>query len=133
MTIPCPTGEQCTEHAVVCEDGNKIGYAIWYPQMGGYTGRAVAVMDKEWFESPNGSRTGGCIDVHVWHDGEFPFPEEDGPPRVVHHCDPEQFVEFGRVLGELNEAQGRRVDAEEWQRVLRRSQVDTESPTRGDQ
>jgi len=102
-----PTGKQCDKHARVYEDETKIGYAIWYPQMGGYVGKAVAVMDKRWSENER-SRTGGCIDVYVWHDGEFPFSKNEGTPRRVHHCEPAQFVEFGETLQKLNE--GNRVD-----------------------
>lgn len=98
-----PTGDQCNENAVVFDQDGKIGHAIWYPQMGGYCGKAVAVMDREWIEYDSGSGSGGCIDVYVWHDGKFPFSESDGEPRIVHHCDPEQFVEFGEKLKELND------------------------------
>jgi len=97
-----PTSTECSEHSAVYETENAIGYAIWYPQMGGYVGKAVAVMDKGWQSFPNGSQQGGCIDVYVWHDGEFPF--EEGSPRVIHHCDPRQFIEFGQKLAELNDA-----------------------------
>jgi hypothetical protein len=64
--------------------------ACWYPQMGGYSGKAVAVSDDT-----------GCVDLYVWHDGEFPFTGDDdgpAPPVEVHHCDPEQFIQFGRQL-----------------------------------
>ena len=106
MHIPEPTNEQCSSNSVVCEDDTKIGYAIWYPQMGGYVGRAVVVLDKEW--SDNGSsRSGGCFDVLVWHDGDFPFSNGLTPPIELHHCDPEQFIEFGRAVARLNAA-GRR-------------------------
>lgn len=97
-----PTPEQCSEHAKVFETEHKVGHAIWYPQMGGYAGRAVAVMDKHWEEQEAGAVTGGCIDVYVWHDGEFPFLEDEGSPREIHHCSPEQFIEFGETLRELN-------------------------------
>lgn len=99
----CPTSEQCSQNAKVWEDEGHIGYAIWYPQMGGYVGKAIAVVDKQWTENER-SRTGGCIDVYVWHDGEFPFGGEGERTRPVelHHCDPEQFVEFGQTLTKLN-------------------------------
>lgn len=100
-----PTSEQCETHAKVFRARRKVGYAIWYPQMGGHVGRAVAVLDEEWTSGPTGDE-GGCIDVYVWHDGEFPFSEQAGPPKLVHHCDPEQFIRFGQTLTELN-AKGR--------------------------
>jgi hypothetical protein len=87
-----PTPEECTNHAGV--DG---GWAGWYPQMGGYVGRCVAVPADE-----------PCWDVWIWHDGEFPFSGEDarlpdfsGQPRCIHHCDPGQFVDFGEWLQRL--------------------------------
>ena len=92
-----PTGDECNTNAVVYEDADHIGYAIWYPQMGGYSGKAVVVLDKCWHT--NGvSRVGGCFDAYVWHDGEFPF--EEGNPRRLHHCDPAQFVAFGELVAE---------------------------------
>ncbi|MHB1099496.1 MAG: hypothetical protein ACYCZR_08075 [Burkholderiales bacterium] len=98
-----PTAGQCTAKALVFEEDGKVGYAIWYPQMGGYAGKAVAIFDAKWTEKANGCREGGCIDVLVWHDGEFPFSEGQGEPKQVHHCDPEQFITFGEELAELND------------------------------
>jgi len=101
LTIQEPTSEQCDSNDKVLESDDKIGYAIWYPQMGGYSGKAVAVMDKRWEESHDAqSRFGGCIDIFVWHDGMFPFG--DGNPRHIHICDPEQFIDFGEKLNKLN-------------------------------
>lgn len=108
MEIQRPTGEQCESNAKVYEQGGTIGYAIWYPQMGGYVGTAVALFDKEWTEYPHGAAEGGCIDVLVWHDGEFPFGNNGEPPNAIHHCDPEQFIKFGKKLAEINE-QGRKI------------------------
>lgn len=88
-----PTAEECNTHSEV--DG---GYAIWYPSMGGYVSRAVAV------------KADGCLNLYIWHNGEFPFSGsissrecwcwcgecpccEDKvtvhpkPPIRVHHCD----------------------------------------------
>ena len=44
-----------------------------------------------------------CVDLYIWHDGEFPFSEEDDgrPPYLVHHCDITQFIRFGRALAGL--------------------------------
>lgn len=92
-----PTSDECNKHARVFETAAQFGHAIWYPQMGGYCGKGVAVFDKEWKVGK-----GGCIDVYVWHDGAFPFSEEDGLPHVIHHCDPNQFIEFGETLAKLN-------------------------------
>lgn len=91
-----PTYDEAHEHAPVQLDDGRTGFAGWYPQMGGYSGLCVAVQD------------GGCWDVHVWHDGEFPFGDDDtdrwGEPRKpveMHHCDPGQFVQFGKWLESL--------------------------------
>lgn len=100
MDVIEPTAEECSANKKVFEDDTTIGYAIWYPQMGGYAGKAVALMDKQWTEC----RSGWCFDVLVWHDGEFPFSGEDGDkPCRLHHCDPEQFISFGEKVAELNE------------------------------
>jgi hypothetical protein len=87
---PEPTAEQCSHGADV-----SGGRACWYPQMGGYVGKAVAALDKD----------EDCIMVWVWHDGQFPFrsldDRDDGPPRspvLLHHCDPVQFIRFGQFL-----------------------------------
>lgn len=99
--IEMPTTDQCETNAKVYEDQTQVGYAIWYPQMGGYVGRAVALMDKGWYERAKGGTVGGCFDILVWHDGEFPFGGDR--PVELHHCDPEQFIEFGETIRELNE------------------------------
>lgn len=96
MTLPLdhwktpkePTAEQCTAQEQVGESD----WACWYPQMGGYVGKAVVRRCLT-----NGDMD-ACYDVFVWHDGEFPFTEQDGPPKLVHHCSPEQFVRFGQFL-----------------------------------
>jgi len=90
-----PTCEQCSANEKVFEDEHTIGYAIGYPQMGGYVGRAVALISK-------GEGGADCFDVLVWHDGEFPFDGEGGNnPRRLHHCAAEQFVRFGEKIDEL--------------------------------
>ena len=92
-----PTCDECSDYAVVYRTEHQIGHAIWYPQMGGYVGKAVAVMDRRWEDG-----LGGCVDVYVWHDGEFPFSDSDTKPICIHHCDPAQFIRFGEALVELN-------------------------------
>ncbi len=102
-------GRQWTFDELLAGDPNPVrtygqhGTACWYPQMGGYVGKALAV--------PTGA---GCVDVYVWHDGEFPFAGDDNTPVTVvdangwvgprrgpvclHHCDGAQFVAFGEFL-----------------------------------
>lgn len=101
MTIPEPTGDQCNQNEVVWENEHEIGYAIWYPQMGGYCGKAIAIINKR-----QAGDEGACITCWIWHDGEFPFSGDDLPPVYMHHCDPEQFVRFGRKLAEFNALEG---------------------------
>ena len=97
-----PTAKECEANALVFETEFRKGYAIWYPQMGGYIGKAIAMMDKSYSVGE-----GGCVDVHVWHDGEFPFKGEGESggnlPTVIHHCSPGGFISFGQKLEELNE------------------------------
>ncbi len=91
-----PTGDQCQKNAVVFEDEHNIGYADFYPQMGGYCGFCVVVINKK-------DMGGGCFDVWVWHDGEFPFSETDGSPARLHHCMAEQFIKFGKTVRDFNQ------------------------------
>lgn len=81
-----PTAEECSNRRPVMLDDERTGLACWYPQMGGYVAKAVVVRD------------GSCVDVYVWHDGQFPFSEEGRSPACLHHCDGEQFVRFGEFL-----------------------------------
>ncbi len=84
-----PTAEECSANSKIEWDGHQC-FAAWYPQMGGYTSPCLII---PW--------EGGCFDVFVWHDGEFPFGEEDdvrGPVRQLHHCDAEQFIRFGTLV-----------------------------------
>ena len=86
-----PTAEQCSAGAQV-EVDSRLGIALWWPQMGGYVGKAVAFADD------------GCLDVLVWHDGNFPFNGtcpgcgDSRVPAEVHVCDPGQWARFARDL-----------------------------------
>lgn len=92
MTEPsAPTAEQCKNQERVDLGNGQSGWACWYPQMGGYVGKAVIVKDED------------CHNVYVWHDGDFPFngddPWRETPnPRILHHCDGSQFIAFGELL-----------------------------------
>ena len=97
-----PTVAQCSGREKIFQDETHVAYACWYPQMGGYVGKCVAIFDRMWKKYKTGAACGGCIDVLVWHDGEFPFSETDGDPKELHHCDPSQFVQFGEFLLETN-------------------------------
>lgn len=91
-TLERPTPEQCSVRAKVGENETFAYYAIWYPQMGGYRGAAVA----EIYKDPS---QGECFDVRVWHDGEFPLhgdPHDD--TVILHHCEPGQFIVFGKQV-----------------------------------
>lgn len=90
-----PTAKECSAHATL-EDVDEYGKAriltaCWYPQMGGYGGKCLIYA--------NGS---GCFDVYVWHDGEFPFTEVGRAPTHLHHCDAQQFIDFGKFAQELD-------------------------------
>lgn len=89
MEIKEPTAEECSQKAVVFETKSQVAYAIWHPQMGGYCGKAVAIIEKT---------HSSCIDLYVWHDGEFP----SSTPVFIHYCDPLQIVRFGEQLIKLN-------------------------------
>lgn len=100
-TVPKePTSDECNIHARVKDQWGRPAYAIWYPQMGGYSSKCVVVLEPLKKEETN--LPGGCFEAFVWHDGEFPFDESDDiPPAHIHHCDAEQFIEFGKAIMQL--------------------------------
>lgn len=93
---PEPTPQQCSDNASIDSAHGVAAYACWYPQMGGYVGKAVIAVFPA--EDPNDE---GCCEAWVWHDGEFPF--EGGNPKHLHHCDADQFVEFGQTWKRLSQ------------------------------
>lgn len=96
-TLQQPTSEQATSKAeVILADGRK-GYCCWYPQMGGYVGIAIVIP------------TGDCFDVLVWHDGDFPFDDDDDchdGPVTLHHCSAGQFISFGNDMRDFRRRSG---------------------------
>jgi hypothetical protein len=92
--VPEPTHEQCNGNVPITLPDGRVGYACWYPQMGGYVSVCLVIPD-----------AGGCFEAYVWHDGSFPFSGDDGPsggPARIHHCNPDQFVGFGQWVGSLS-------------------------------
>jgi hypothetical protein len=103
MIPPEPTSEDCEKNSSVVwvtSHWTRHGFAAWYPQMGGYVGRALIFPQTE--ETNVDAKAGDvCFDVYVWHDGEFPFGDRDADGRIVallHHCSPRQFIEFGELV-----------------------------------
>ena len=84
---PEPTSEACSAKTQAAWGGRRC-FACWYPQMGGYCGKCVVV----------DGGNGGCFDVYVWHDGEFPFEGDEREPVHLHHCVAEQFSNFGNAV-----------------------------------
>jgi hypothetical protein len=98
-----PTHEECAARAEVRLTDDLTGRAAYYPQMGGYVSRCVVVMDH------------GCVDVYVWHNGDFPFSGHDSwgeaqSPAVLHHCDGGQFIRFGEFVADLQGEEAERCD-----------------------
>lgn len=94
-----PTADECTKRTLIDSSEYHFAVACWYPQMGGYAGKAIIVFSK-------GDNPDPCFDCYVWHDGEWPFHNGESPCRL-HHCDANQFVEFGgRVLDMFEEYLG---------------------------
>ena len=92
---PEPTSDQCDTNSRMPDFEGRSAYACWYPQMGGYHGKSVVVVERR--EGCN-----VCFEVFIWHDGCFPFVGEDGVnPVCIHHCEAEQFIQFGRLVQKL--------------------------------
>lgn len=87
-----PTSEECSANAAIEVEYGRKAFACWYPQMGGYVGKCVVVI-----EDASGEYN-SCFDAYVWHDGEFGFGDGERPPIKLHHCDAEQFVRFGELV-----------------------------------
>jgi hypothetical protein len=87
-----PTSEECLQRKIIYQDDIEILWATYYPQMGGYIGKAIVKATKQ------PSNINECFDVFVWHDGEFPFDGESSSPVLLHHCMAEQFVNFGNEV-----------------------------------
>jgi hypothetical protein len=104
---PEPTSEQCTKNALIkwrdeyC--GTELtGFACWYPQMGGYGAHCVIEPGGRDARHPEDGAD-RCFEAWVWHDGEFPFGDEQKPAHL-HHCLAGQFVTFGQtVMAKLRE------------------------------
>lgn len=98
-TIPDPTSEQCTNNERIQLEDGRWATAAWYPQMGGYVSHCLIVLN------PGED----CFEAYVWHDGSFPFgedndrwPGEAAPsPAHIHHCAADQFVGFGNLVNRL--------------------------------
>ena len=91
-----PTSDECSAGARVELGDGRMGTALWYPSMGGYVSHCV-VLDGDGDES--------CVDLLVWHDGDFPFGDGESP-RELHHCSPEDFERFGKALARILDSQG---------------------------
>lgn len=97
VDVPEPTADQCSANARFELASGRVGYATWWPQMGGYVGRCIVVV-------------GGCFEVFVWHDGEFPFSglndrQRGRTPIHIHIDDPGQWVRFGEQLEQFYDAE----------------------------
>lgn len=90
---PEPTSDQCNESARLPDFAGCPAYACWYPQMGGYCGKCVVMVEP--------TTTHGCFAVFVWHDGSFPFGDES--PAYLHHCSPDQFSHFGHYVRQFQD------------------------------
>lgn len=104
LSLKEPSSDECYKNTQVYETENQVGYAIWYPQMGGYSSHAVVVMYKHGTDGPVEDN---CFDAYIWHDGNFPFsdsPDKDKMPASLHHCSPNQFIKFGNTVLKLEKS-----------------------------
>jgi hypothetical protein len=81
-----PTSEQCSNRAEVPGPLGRRAFACWFPQLGGYAGKAIVELEGA-----------GHFDVYLWHDFEFPADT----PTVFHCCSARQFVEFGTWVEDM--------------------------------
>ena len=91
-----PTYDEIRANTVV--DGCM---AAWYPQMGGYVAKCWVRFGC--YDGDPPTNIPG-FDVVVWHDGEWPFGEDDDRVRVpahLHHCGADQFIEFGELCNKF--------------------------------
>lgn len=101
-TPACPTPQQCSDKARVEIPGSDTrAHAVWWPQMGGYTGKAVVTITD-------------CADLWLWHDGQFPI-KDDQAPREIHLCDPRQWIDvFQWLKDEVDREIGDEVEPDRW-------------------
>lgn len=99
-----PTAEQCTNKNR-WKDESFDYVAFWWPQMGGYCAKAIAKVLSNRDEDNN------CVDVWVWHRGDFPFTEgardfNDNviSPAELHICDFEDWKETLTFLSNFQNA-----------------------------
>ena len=102
LNLPEPTADQCDTHATITAAGRRAVATWHYPKMGGYVSKCWVVPDGDHDPDPDGC----CFDVHVWHDGDFPFTGEDDfhghrDPVVLHHCDADDFARFAGFAGRV--------------------------------
>jgi hypothetical protein len=102
---PMPTADQCSKHERLPDFNNFPAFACWYPSMGGYVGKAIVVITPDVDPGENVRQPGDydrCFDVYVWHNGKFPFSDDEYDQSVspirLHHCCPSEFIEFGEFV-----------------------------------
>lgn len=103
MTPPRPTSEECSKRVRFAFNGFEW-LACWYPQMGGYVGKCVVLLHA--CGGSGGPDPDDGFNVYVWHDGAFPFHPNDSArePIRLHHCSPDQFIEFGQLIKKAQSA-----------------------------
>lgn len=104
MNIPDPTHDQCSNNERIQLEDGRWATAAWYPSMGGYVSHCLIVKE------PDSS----CIEVFVWHDGQFPFGgdiDERWPgepvrsPSRLHHCNAASFIGFGKLAQRVQDGE----------------------------
>jgi len=88
-----PTRDECNENTKIYQNEKEVAYALWFPNMGGYAGKAIAVFS---MEKP--IEKDDCMEIYVWHNGDFPFCGSEKPPAKLHICDPTDFINLGTTL-----------------------------------
>jgi hypothetical protein len=82
---------------LVTKDGNQFTLYTWLFQVGGY-GSPCAVKFNQ--ESGGNDGSAGCVDVDIYHDGDFPKSDVQ---TTLHFCSALQFIRFGLDVFEAQE------------------------------
>ena len=83
-----PTPEQCDSNSII-DNGERVSFATWHPQLGGYCSPAIVSFKKD--------RDSSCFEVSNYSNGEYPTDN----PQDLHYCAAKQMIKFGITILEM--------------------------------